>query len=205
MPLDSDVSNADAFLHVTFREYKGDDKTWLGKTFVKIMVPGDKYNIVDRPMLESDKRRFPQQYQSFLMESDDSLPVGVLLETWRAEFPGELTEGQLEELRILKFRTVDQLAGASDGQGQRIGMGFIGLREKAKSYLIRKTQALGAGELEKTKNELETLKAQVAALMAKPPVADVPEKRRGCPPGGWPKKDKVNVEHDAAIGAASHK
>lgn len=202
MPLDSDDPTSQNF--VEFREYKGSDKQWLGKPFIKIIVPGDKLNIVDRPMRESDKQIYPRQYQYFLMQTDPGSMIGTPLEAWREECPNEITEGQVEELQILKFRSVDQLATASDAQGQRIGMGFAGMRERAKSYLIRKTQAIGQGELEKTKNELETLKAQVAALMAKPPVADVPEKRRGCPPGGWPKKDKVNVEHNAPTGATGH-
>ncbi len=204
MALDSDDPSANSKNFVEFREYKGTDKQWLGKPFIKIIVPGDKLNIVDRPMRESDKQLYPRQYQYFLMQTDPGSMIGTPLETWLAECPNEITEGQVEELQILKFRSVDQVATASDAQGQRIGMGFNGLREKAKAYLIRKTQQIGAGELEKTRNELETLKAQVAALMASPPKPDVPEKkRRGCPPGGW-KKDKINVVHDAPTGATGN-
>ena len=33
--------------------------------FVQIFVPGDKTNVIDRPIRPSDKARFPKQYQAF--------------------------------------------------------------------------------------------------------------------------------------------
>ncbi len=45
--LDSDVNNADAQLHVEF--YTKDSGVNEGKTYVRIMAPGDKTNIIDQP------------------------------------------------------------------------------------------------------------------------------------------------------------
>ena len=71
--------------------------------------------------------------------------------------------------------TVEQLALASDAQLQRIGMGGVGLRERAKLYLNRKNRAESSAELEDTKRQLAELQAQMAALMEDKP-------RRGRPP-----------------------
>ena len=72
--------------------------------------------------------------------------------------------------------TVEQLALASDGQLQRVGMGAVGLREKARQYLNRKNRTESNAELADTKRQLAELQAQLAEL-----TADAP-KRRGRPP-----------------------
>jgi hypothetical protein len=80
-------------------------------------------------------------------------------------------------LVILKFVTVEQLALASDAQLQRIGMGGVGLRERAKMYLNRKNRVEATAELEDTKRQLAELQAQMAQLLGSEPA-----KRRGRPP-----------------------
>jgi hypothetical protein len=79
-------------------------------------------------------------------------------------------------LAILKFVTVEQLALASDGQLQRVGMGGVGLRERARQYLNRKNRSDASAELEDTKKQLAALQAQMAQLLEDAP------KRRGRPP-----------------------
>src|ERR1700742_1016422 len=121
MPLDSDVRGGDENLHVEFYVYKaqGDsDKQWNDKPFVRIMVPGDKTLVHDQPVREMDKRRFPRQWLYFQMknsESDDFIG-GTPLEIWHGERPLEISTAQMDELRILKFRTVEQLAQTADAQ-----------------------------------------------------------------------------------------
>jgi hypothetical protein len=79
-------------------------------------------------------------------------------------------------LNILKFVTVEQLALASDAQLQRVGMGGIGLRDRARLYLNRKNRNETNAELEDTKKQLAELQAQMASLLNDEP------KRRGRPP-----------------------
>ena len=90
--------------------------------------------------------------------------LGVSLEEWQKTVPEDLTKAQIEELRILKFQTVEQIAAASDQQLQRIGMGGPGLRERAKAYLNRRNRTETQAELEDTKRQLAELQAQMAAL-----------------------------------------
>lgn len=207
MPLDSDVANGDSQLHVEFYENRSEPDR--PRPFVRIMIPGDKTNIIDQPVREDHKRRFPRQFLYFQMKNAPDAPaIGTALEIWHGECPDEFTAGQLDEMRILKFQTVEQLAQASDGQLQKIGLGAVGLREKAKAYLARKNSA-------ENKSEIEELKAMVAQLMADrapaplcettPIAVAAPKKRRGAPPGGWPKKVKTDVQHnDAPTGATGN-
>ena len=163
--LDSDVNNADAQLHVEF--YTREDGPNKGSPYVRIMAPGDKTNIIEQPVREDHKERFPRQWLYFQMKQGDGVPVvGTSLDDWQRDSKGEVSRAQVEELRILKFQSVEQVAAASDSQLQRIGMGGPGLRERAKAYLASKFRNESAEELEKTRSELETLKAQMAELMA---------------------------------------
>ena len=162
--LDSDTHNADSYLDVRF--YICEEGDFKGKPFIRIEVPGDKTNIYDQPVNDSHKARFPRQWLHFQMQNDDGPVIGTTLKQWREDAPEELSVGQMEELQILRFGSVEQLARASDAQLQRIGMGAAGLRERAKAYLDRKNRSESSVELEKTRNELEELKAQMQQLLA---------------------------------------
>lgn len=190
MPLDSDVANADSQLHVEF--YMHDRDPYKDTPFVRIMVPGDKTNIVEQPVREHHKKRFIRQWLHFQSQNNDGLVIGTKLEQWNKERPDEFNDNQMAELQILKFQTVEQVATATDAQLQRIGMGGAGLRERARVYLTEKNQSESNSELVKTRSELDELKAQMALLMAqrKP---------------GRPRKEDVDVQYDdASVGAAGH-
>lgn len=162
--LDSDVNNADNGLHVEFYHYQENNKPDI--QFVRIQNPGDKLNIIERPVEEEDKRRFPRQWLYFQMKNSEGQVLGTPLSDWHKDAPTELNKGQLEELQILKFQSVEQLATASDSQLQKVGMGSTGLREKARLYLTNKNKSEATKELEKTRSELDELKAQMAELLA---------------------------------------
>ena len=165
MALDSDIHNADSHLHVEF--YTNDQKPYKDRPtpFVRIIVPGDKTNIVDQPVREDHKERFPRQWLHFQMQSGDGPVIGTLLQQWNTDDEENFSSHQMAELQILKFQTVEQVATASDSQLQRIGMGGAGLRERAKTYLTRKNQSANTSELEVTRRELDELKQQMAMLM----------------------------------------
>jgi hypothetical protein len=167
MPLDSDIHNADEQLQVDFYIAKDVDPKWDGKPFVRINIPGDKTTIIEQPMNEDHKRRFPRQYLYFQMkQNENDVPVmGTSFDVWFAEGNGDITKGQGEELRILKFQTVEQVANASDAQLQRIGMGSAGLREKAKGFLAKRNRSETENQLDDTKKQLAELQAQMSALM----------------------------------------
>ena len=190
MPLDSDISNADAHLHVEFYVY--DKAPYKDMPFVRIMVPGDKTNIIEQPAREHHKERFIRQWLHFQSKNNDGQVIGTALDQWNKDKPSDFNEHQMAELQILKFQTVEQVATATDAQLQRIGMGAAGLRERARGYLNQKNQSESSTELAKTRSELDELKAQMASLMA-----------QRTP--GRPRKEDVNVKHDdAPVGATGH-
>jgi hypothetical protein len=173
--LDSDINNADAQLHVEF--YTKESGPNEGKPYVRIMAPGDKTNIIEQPARDDHKGRFPRQWLYFQMQQNEGAAqqIGTPLSQWHKDYPEEINRDQIAELNILKFVTVEQLALASDGQLQRVGMGGIGLREKARQYLNRKNRIDSNAELEQTKQQLAALQAQMAELLSEKP-------RRGRPP-----------------------
>ena len=164
--LDSDTQNADSLLHVEF--YVSEEKEYKGQPFVRIIVPGDKTNIVDQPVRDDHKERFPRQWLYFTMQGaeDNAAAIGTPLTLWNEAAPETFSKSQLMELQILKFQTVEQLATASDAQLQRIGMGAAGLREQARQFILSRTKVSNNAEFEQTKRELAELKEQMAQLMA---------------------------------------
>lgn len=197
MALESDVINADSHLFVQFYTFK--DPPYKGQTFIRKMAPGDQLNIVERPMREHDKVDFPKQWLGFLAATSEDEMVGTPLKQWNFDRPTEITHAQMDELRMIKFVSVEQIRDASDLQLQRIGMGGQGLRERARLYLAGKNQTAETAEMDKMKAELAELKALMAAR-AEPPA---PKQK------GWPKgrpRKPLNVNNDnAATHAAGDK
>ena len=162
MPLDSDTSAADSHLSVEFYTHK--TEPYIGEVFVRIAVPGNDLSVVDTPARDFHMRRFPLQWLNFQRQNDPGAAVGTKLKEWNLAAPGELTEHMMGELQILHFSTVEQVAGASDAQLQRVGMGGTGLRDRARAFIGRMNMSEQAKELEATKAELAELRAMVVAM-----------------------------------------
>lgn len=188
MALDSDIQNADSQLYVEF--YTQEKEPNAGKPFVRIVVPGDKTTVIDQPVRDDHKERFPRQWLHFQMQNGDGPVIGTPLKDWNAECPDEFSDNQMAELQILKFQTVEQVATASDNQLQRMGMGGAGLRERARTFLLNKNQKVSSSELEQTRKKLRELEAKMAMLL---------EQRKP----GRPRKENVN-DNDAGVSAASN-
>lgn len=175
--LDSDISNADSQLHVEF--FVSEDKDYKGIPFVRIIVPGDKTNIVEQPVREDHKERFPRQWLYFQMKNQEGGIVGTPIEEWHKAEPDNINRGQIEELQILKFQSVEQIATASDAQLQRFGMGGTGLRERARMFLSRKNRSDSQVELDETKKQLAALQEQMQELLAAKRGPGRPPKQEG--------------------------
>jgi hypothetical protein len=175
--LDSDISNADSQLHVEF--FVSEDKDYKGIPFVRIIVPGDKTNIVEQPVREDHKERFPRQWLYFQMKNEEGGIVGTPIEEWHKAEPDNINRGQIEELQILKFQSVEQIATASDAQLQRFGMGGTGLRERARMFLSRKNRSESQVELDETKKQLAELQEQMQELLAAKRGPGRPPKQEG--------------------------
>lgn len=128
--------------------------------FIEIRVPGDTTLAVDTAVREDHKQRFPlhwARYQNAL--GGDSKEVGTPLEQWP-----RLSRSQVEELRALKFVTVEQIAAASDAQLQKMGM-LAGMspyafRDHAVRFLRVATSDSVASEAETRLKALEEERAK---------------------------------------------
>ena len=180
MAIDSDVQGADARLAVQFykKSVKQEDASneagrpiFKEFDFVRIMIPGDNLTEIDTYAQESHKQRFPRQwahYQNQIGKHEDI--VGTPLEQWP-----QVTRSQAEELRGLKFHTVESIADCSDQQLQRIGM-VAGMsphnfREKAKAFLNLANNsaevAQREAELQALRQENDKIKADTEAKLSK--------------------------------------
>ena len=169
MALPSDENNADNRLQVRFykRPVQQENETQeAGRPifkefdFVHICVAGDTLTEIDTYVLNSHKQRFPQQwanYQNRVGANDEQL-IGTPVSEWPL-----VSKSQAEELRAMKFHTVESIAGASDQQLQRMGMAAgmspYAFRDKAKAFL---NLATTAAETDKRESEINALKQELA-------------------------------------------
>lgn len=208
MALPSDTQGADSNLAVTFykRSVKQEDASieagrpiFKEFDFIRIMVPGDNLSEIDTYANEGHKARFPRHWAHYMNKVGDHQDfVGTPIEQWTL-----ITRSQAEELRGLKFPTVESVANCSDQQMQRIGM-VAGMsphsfREKAKAFLNLASDsaevAQREAELQALRAENDKIKAETEAKLAAMEkqmsaiLAAVAEKA--------PKKRKPKVESEA--------
>jgi hypothetical protein len=169
MALPSDEQNADSRLQVRFykRPVQQEQETleagrpiYKEFDFVHICVAGDTLTEIDTYALSSHKQRFPIQWANYQnrLGSDDQQVVGTPVSEWPL-----VSKSQAEELRAMKFYTVESIANASDQQLQRMGMAAgmspYAFRDKAKSYL---NLAQDSAETDKRTQEINKLKEELA-------------------------------------------
>jgi hypothetical protein len=167
--LPSDENGADARLQVRFykRAVKQEQETldagrdiYKEFVFVHICVAGDTLTEIDTYVLNAHKLRFPIQWAQYQnrVGADDEEVVGTPVSEWPI-----VSKSQAEELRALKFKTVESVAGASDAQLQRMGMAAgmspYAFRDKAKAFL---NLATNAAETDKREQEINALKEELA-------------------------------------------
>jgi len=179
MAIDSDTQGADARLAVQF--YKKSVKQDIASDeagrpifkefdFVRIMIPGDNLTEIDTYAQESHKQRFPRQwahYQNQVANHEDI--IGTPLEQWP-----QITRSQADELRGLKFHTVESIADCSDQQLQRIGMvagmSPYNFRLKAKAFLNLANDSAEVAhreaEMQALRQENDKIKAETDAKLA---------------------------------------
>lgn len=124
--------------------------------YVKILVPGDNKNIVDRPVKDEHKKRWPRLWQRF-EETQSNVIEGTPIDQWPF-----LNVAQVAEMKAMNIQSVEQLANLSDGGLEKIGMGARALQKRAQDFLKP------AGENEKSlREENAELKQRMAEMEAK--------------------------------------
>lgn len=144
--------------------------------YIKITVPGDKNNIVHRPVRPSDKQEFSAEYRRF-KAGEEMQQSGTPLKSW----PG-ISRAEVEELAFFNVRTVEQLAEMSDGNARNLGP-VMAMRQRARDFIAA---AKGNAPLEQVraenealKNRLEAMERQMSQLAEAKQSDKVTEKRKG--------------------------
>lgn len=138
--------------------------------FIRIIVPGDTNNIIERAADDNDKQRFPRAWARFEASEAEAVE-GTPLEQWP-----QITRSLLKECKYFEIHTVEALAGINDGHIAKMGMGFGDLRTKAKAWL---QAAEGTATVTAQAAENEKLKQMLADLQAQ--INDLGEKKAGRP------------------------
>lgn len=130
------------------------------RDYVTIMVPGDQTNIVNRPIRESDKFRFPKQWAAY--QNGQSQEQGYPLTEW-----AQVSRAQCDELAYFKIKTVESLAHLPDNLAQKFP-GISQLRDKARAYLEERKTAAPVdklrGEIAKRDETINAMQAQMLQM-----------------------------------------
>jgi len=141
--------------------------------YITTRIPGDKFLVTVEKVTETHKRRFPKQWLAY-QQGVEQATSGTPLEVWP-----QVTVSMVATLKASGVTTVEQLAEMSDANGQAF-MGYHDLKRKAVAFLeAAKGEAVNnkmAAELSKRDEEIEALKAQMAALMEAQKPATVAKK-----------------------------
>lgn len=195
------ASNPDSALIVTFRwdkklnEFRSKEEgrpiyDWMD--WIRIEIPGNNLCNVDRPVYAADKLRFPIQWARYeqVKSGGPTITAGTPLEQWPM-----VSREIAEALRYFKFYTVENIAEASDGALQGIGMAGgmapLALRDRAQAWLraakgqadatkLAEENAEKDKQIEELRRGQEEMQEQMRALLAA--VQDrgtAPKARRG--------------------------
>ena len=124
--------------------------------YVRIQNPGDHTSIIESPVREEHKRRWPDRWLYFQIQNG-MVEGAAEIPGWKIAEWTELTPEQVRTLQFMRFSVVEQVANASDAQCQRMGMDGMSLREKARL-------ALRARMGVEIKQEMEAKEAEISAL-----------------------------------------
>jgi hypothetical protein len=106
---------------------------FVEKEYVEIRSPGNETNIVNRPVMDLDRNRFPRHYEMFKRGIENPM-IGTPL----VEVPW-IKRSMADELKYVKIITVEQLAEVTDDICGRIP-GLYDLKAKAREYLAKASQ-----------------------------------------------------------------
>lgn len=167
--------NPDAMVQVEFYDHEALDSWKTEETgikaykpkcaYIRITIPGRQDLTVERPADQRDANRFPKQFMIYQMQTG-KIANAENVPGWQIAEWDELDAEQVRQLNFLRFYTVEQIAGANDAQIQGIGMGGIGLREKAKRALAERNGAAASQEIAKRDERIAALEEKLNLLLA---------------------------------------
>lgn len=132
--------------------------------WVKLHPPGERLNVIDRPVTDIDKVKYPQQWNMFL-QNKTQVPEGTPIDLL---FPN--SPATADNLKAFGVHTVQQCAKLSAHAQQTIGMGATEWMNMAKQYLDSASSGTAflalRAELSQKDTELRVMKQQYDKLKA---------------------------------------
>jgi hypothetical protein len=128
---------------------------------IEIRVPGDK-DVVRHPVTDGDRLRFARHYQAWKANQNQDTVTGTPLSVWPP-----IKRSQVEEAKFFAVHTVEQLAEVSDVNLQRLGPGWITLRQLAIDWLKKAHDGALVGKLRATIQEQEQRLAALEDMLKK--------------------------------------
>lgn len=129
--------------------------------YIRILMPANRLNVIERRATADDIKRFSRQYKAFI-EKGEKLVIGTPLD----QMPS-LTSAQVLEFKALNIDTVEQLAGIPDSTAQLLGVGGQDIKRRAQIFLDRaSSNETLAAENRELREKLEAFLAQGAAAAA---------------------------------------
>lgn len=136
--------------------------------YVRISTAGDHTSVMESPVFEQHKRRWPDKWLYFQI-ANNMVEGAAEIPGWKIEEWTHLNPEQVRELKHMRFSVVEQVANASDAQCQKMGMQGMSLREAAR--LAVRQRAIGDVQKEMDRKdakikELEDKMARFEEFMA---------------------------------------
>lgn len=116
--------------------------------FIRIQVPGDRNNEIEDRATDAHKQKYPKAWAMY-QNLDVEIVEGTALKEWAV-----ITRSQAEELAYFGIHTVESLSEVSDSHLQKLGPGYLQLRQKAADFLQSANESLKAQEWTKERDEL---------------------------------------------------
>lgn len=126
---------------------------------IRIMIAGDKENIIDRKANDEDRNRFADAYARFKRKAERSHD-GTPLEEWP-----QLATTQVAMLKEFNIFTVQMLANVPDTSLGKMGPGARDLKSKAQNFLNNDApRAAQSEKIAALQADNDTLRAEVAEM-----------------------------------------
>ena len=133
--------------------------------YVRISAAGDHTSVMEAPVQEQHKRRWPDKWLYFQIQNN-MVEGAAEIPGWKIEEWTHLNPEQVRELKYMRFSVVEQVANASDAQCQKMGMHGMSLREAARVALRERVGADVKKEMDRKDAEIAELKEKMAKFEA---------------------------------------
>lgn len=138
----------------SFETAKQGRKIFEEHVYIRILMPANRLNVIERRATDEDRARFRRQFVYFV-EKGENLQSGTPLDQLAT-----ISAAQVLELKALKVDTIEQLAGIPDTTAQLMGTGGTELKQRAIKFLDRTRNS------EELSDEVRALKAKLDEAMA---------------------------------------